>query len=363
MTITNPTLILTLLLVLVSAAQLSAFRLNGNFFNRRMVNRLSMLSDVEITVEDAVPPPTDNHSLFIGNIPLDTDESALNKCIEERVGEDFLPIRLAIDNRSGKPRGFGYLDYTDKAVAEKALGALAGMEIDGRQLRVDLSSNKADRPARKQTPQENSIFVGNIDFAVTQDQIMEMCNDLLGPGKAQRVRLVTDRETGRPRGFGHIDFENPEDATAAVKELTGVSLMGRELRVDQARRKEDMPPRSPRAPGNNFGSRDNSIFIGNLAWDVTQELVEEMLDDVLGPGLYTNVRLAVDKETGRPRGFGHVDFKEPGTVDRAIAELNGLEVLGRALRVDKAQRKTVGGGGGGFRGGGGRSDNGSFGAF
>jgi RNA recognition motif-containing protein len=91
------------------------------------------------------------------------------------------------------------------------------------------------------------------------------------------------------------------------------------------------------------------VFIGNLAWDMTQEMAEEMLNDVLGPQSYSRVRLATDRcsiyslyvyiiqfinvcgapyrETGRPRGFGHIDFKDAATAERAITELNGLEVL------------------------------------
>ena len=86
--------------------------------------------------------------------------------------------------------------------------------------------------------------------------------------------------------------------------------------------------------------------------------MKEMVDDVLGPGLYTNVRLANDRDTGRSRGFGHIDFKDGESADRAIAELNGLEVLGRELRADKA---TPGGGkpGGAREGGGDRRSSSS----
>ena len=81
----------------------------------------------------------------------------------------------------------------------------------------------------------------------------------------------------------------------------------------------------------------------------------DMVNDVLGPGLYNNVRLAIDRETGRQRGFGHIDFKDAETAERAVKELDGLEVMGRQLRADHAQKKDAGGygGGGGGRGGGG----------
>jgi nucleolin len=191
-----------------------------------------------------------------------------------------------------------------------------------------------------------------------------MCEGVLGAGTALKVRIATDRETGRSKGFAHVDFSTPDLASRAVSELNGVELMGRSLRIDHAQRKEDMPARDVRgADGRPAVRRDqsnqHSIFLGNLAWDVTPELVEDMVNDVLGPGLFNQVRLAIDRETGRQRGFGHIDFKDQETAERAVKELDGLEVMGRQLRADHAQRKEGGFEGGGGRGGGGRGGGGS----
>lgn len=56
-------------------------------------------------------------------------------------------------------------------------------------------------------------------------------------------------------------------------------------------------------------------------------------------------------ETGRQRGFGHIDFNNPETAARAVKELDGLEVMGRQLRADHAEQKKKSGGGGGSYGG------------
>jgi hypothetical protein len=96
------------------------------------------------------------------------------------------------------------------------------------------------------------------------------------------------------------------------------------------------------------------VFLGNLAWDVTTELVEDMINDVLGPGLFTQVRLAVERDTGKMRGFGHIDFKDSASAERAVNELNGMQVMGRQIRADHAQKKE---------GGGAPRSDGSFGAW
>jgi len=68
-----------------------------------------------------------------------------------------------------------------------------------------------------------------------------------------------------------------------------------------------------------------------------------MINDVLGPGLFVQVRLAVERDTGKMRGFGHVDFKDQVAADRAVNELNGMQVMGRQLRADHAQKKDPSG--------------------
>lgn len=194
-------------------------------------------------------------------------------------------------------------------------------------MRVELSvpGVKRERPARGgRGGEERSIFIGNLDFNVEEGDLRNICEEALGEGMVKTVRLAKDRATGRPRGFGHVVFASEETVGLAIEALNNVDLMGRPIRVDRAQRKEDRPVK-------------HSIYLGNLAWDVTEDLVKEMIDDVLGVGLYDTVRLATDRETGRHRGFGYVDFKTEDSANKAVAELGGLEVLGRQLRADLAR--------------------------
>eukprot|EP01036_Dinobryon_divergens_P025804 gene25804-34391_t len=279
------------------------------------------------------------HQIFIGNLPFTVDEDALRSAVDEKLGGSvsYKSMRLQTDKRTGKSRGFAYFHFFEKSMAEEALALLSGLQVGGREAKVDLSEPRAERPKLERTPQENSVFIGNLDFAVQEEQLIEMCSDLVGPDTVMR---------------------SEEFAKKAISVLNGVMLQGRELRVDLAQRRENAGAASTPFGARSFGDSDsrpprrenkcfelgafppkNSVFIGNLAWDMTQEMAEEMLNDVLGPQSYSRVRLATDRETGRPRGFGHIDFKDAATAERAITELNGLEVLGRPLRVDFAGKK------------------------
>ena len=75
------------------------------------------------------------------------------------------------------------------------------------------------------------IYVGNLPYTATEDEIRELFAE---HGSVESVSLITDRETGRPRGFGFVEM-SPDEADAAIEALDGASLGGRSLRVNEAR--------------------------------------------------------------------------------------------------------------------------------
>jgi len=84
------------------------------------------------------------------------------------------------------------------------------------------------------------IFVGNISFASTEDDLWELFE---GFGTVERVNLILDRETGRSRGFAFVGMPNEDEARAAIEALAGSELQGRALVVNQARPREPRPKR------------------------------------------------------------------------------------------------------------------------
>ena len=78
------------------------------------------------------------------------------------------------------------------------------------------------------------IYVGNLPFSASQDEV----RDLFSPyGEVLSVNLITDRETGRSRGFGFVELDAP-DAERAISELDGRDFGGRALRVNEAQQKQ-----------------------------------------------------------------------------------------------------------------------------
>ena len=93
-----------------------------------------------------------------------------------------------------------------------------------------------------------------------------------------------------------------------------------------------------------------NIFVGNLNLGATESAVRSLFEAY---GTVERVNLITDRDTGQARGFGFVEMSNNAEADRAIAELNGRELDGRALNVNEARPKTErsfgGGGGGGGR--------------
>jgi RNA recognition motif-containing protein len=88
------------------------------------------------------------------------------------------------------------------------------------------------------------IFVGNLAWATTEDELERLFETY---GIVDRAQIVTDRDTGRSRGFGFVEMPDATEAQAAIDGLNGTSLGGRPLTVNEARQREERDgPRRPR---------------------------------------------------------------------------------------------------------------------
>jgi RNA recognition motif-containing protein len=95
-----------------------------------------------------------------------------------------------------------------------------------------------------------SIYVGNLNYEVTKEDLTTVFEEY---GTVSRVSLPSDRETGRPRGFGFVEMGSDEEEAKAIESLDGAEWMGRELRVNKARPRDN----------NNRGGGGNRRFEGS----------------------------------------------------------------------------------------------------
>ena len=92
----------------------------------------------------------------------------------------------------------------------------------------------------------NKLYVGNLPFSATDVSLREMFGQA---GQVESARIITDRDTGRSKGFGFVEMSTQQEASDAIKKFNGADLDGRSLTVNEAR------PMAPRDGGGGGGGR------------------------------------------------------------------------------------------------------------
>ena len=158
-------------------------------------------------------------SIFCGRLSWDTDQDSLAKFFADN-GIEVNNPRIIYDRETGKSKGFGYVDCTDKAVLKKALG-FDGSELDGRTIRLDESTPRTGgntprgrgtprggrgtprggaggRGARTPNPPSANMFVKGLSWDTTNDSLQSAFGD------STSARVITDRDTGSSKGYVNV---------------------------------------------------------------------------------------------------------------------------------------------------------------
>jgi RNA recognition motif-containing protein len=85
------------------------------------------------------------------------------------------------------------------------------------------------------------LYVGNLPFSADETQVRSLFEQ--NDRKVDEVKLITDRDSGRPRGFGFVEMSSNEDADNAIRDLNGHEMDGRQLNVNEARERNGGGPR------------------------------------------------------------------------------------------------------------------------
>lgn len=221
-------------------------------------------------------------------------------------------------------------------------------------------------PSVKKTKTEDegikNLFVGNLSWNIDEEWLSREFTEF---GEITGCRIITDKNTGKAKGFGYVEFATAAAAKAALEAKNGVELDGRAMNIDfstprsndNAGFKERTNDRAKRF-GDQKSTPSDTIFVGNISFDATNDMISEAFQEY---GTITRVSLPTDQETGAPKGFGYVGFSSVDEAQAALEALNGADIAGRAIRLDFATPRSNDGGsfrGGSFGRGGGRGRGG-----
>lgn len=193
------------------------------------------------------PALSDGAKLYIGNLGYETTRDDLAAHFSQH--GNLVDITVVTDRDTGASRGFAFATYSSPAEAQAAVDALDGFEVDGRELRVNLSRPREERTNNNQDGgrggydrgdnrgggggggqvDATKIFVGNLGWETTSQDLQEAFGQY---GDLVDAKVISDRDTGNSRGFGFVTFQAPESAEKAITALDGVEMNGREIRVN-----------------------------------------------------------------------------------------------------------------------------------
>lgn len=163
--------------------------------------------------------------------------------------------------------------------------------------KADADVEPAAKKAKVEAVEDNgtkNLFVGNLSWNVDDEWLLQ---EFQGFGEITGARVISDRESGRSKGFGYVEFANSADAAAALKAKKGALIDGREANVDFSTPRDNTAPKeraSARSAqyGDSTNPPSDTLFLGNLSFEADENIVGEAFGE---HGTVVNVRLPTDQ--------------------------------------------------------------------
>ncbi|CAK4083421.1 unnamed protein product [Aphanomyces euteiches] len=254
----------------------------------------------EKTKEQRIPKPNSFTTVYVGHLPKDMTETAVQELFAEC--GDIRKVEL-IRDPAGFSRGYGSIEFENPAAAVEAF-KLAGRSLgnDGHGLLVKIP---------KEGHSSTSVKVLNVHRMTTGEDLKTY---FASYGTVTHVHVVTDCETGKPKGVAYVTFDEADAVDKAIL-ARSIDIRGRQAVITFAKPRDDTA---------------NTLFVGNLPEDVTEAQVDELFGK-FGP-IY-QVRLRNDPSTSRV--FAHVQFNSVAAAKAAV-RAKGVELAGRKLYTHRA---------------------------
>ncbi len=172
------------------------------------------------------------NTVFVANLAYEVDEDAIRQALSS--AGPIKDIRIVKHEWSGKSKGFGYVDFSTSDAYRQAL-KLDHTLINGRPMYVspyDPNKSASNDLTKKfkyaTTLEQNKLFISNLPFTVTKEQIQNLFTEK--GFKVKDVRLVTQK-SGKPKGLAYAEFDDAQEASQAVFKVDGTDIDGHAIKV------------------------------------------------------------------------------------------------------------------------------------
>ncbi|OIW15647.1 hypothetical protein TanjilG_08223 [Lupinus angustifolius] len=272
-------------------------------------------------------------NIFIKNLDKAIDHKGLHDTFST-FGQ-ILSCKIETD-ASGQSKGYGFVQFDSEEAAQNAIDKLNGMLLNDKQVYVGHFLRKQDRDNALSNTKFNNVYVKNLSESITDDDL----NKFFGEYGTITSSVVMRDGDGKSKGFGFVNFENPDDAAKAVEALNGKKFDDKEWYVGKAQKKSE---REQELKGRfeqsikevSEKNHGVNLYLKNLDDSIGDEKLKELFAEF---GTITSYKVMRDP-SGVSRGSGFVAFSTPEEASRALAEMNGKMIAGKPLYVALAQRK------------------------
>ncbi|XP_014498688.1 29 kDa ribonucleoprotein A, chloroplastic [Vigna radiata var. radiata] len=190
------------------------------------------------------------------------------------------------------------------------------------------TSQQQPQPVTEEEFSRTRLLAQNVPWTSTPEDIRSLFEK---HGKVLEVELSMYKKN-RNRGLAFVEMGSPEEALEALNKLESYEFEGRVMKVNYARpkKKKTPPPVKPKS-GVTF-----NLFVGNLSYEAKSKDLKEFFDS--GTAKVVRAEVVFLDNPRKPSGYGFVSFKSKKEAEAALAEFQGKDFMGRAIRVDRGRR-------------------------
>lgn len=161
-------------------------------------------------------------TLFVGNLPWTVTNADLEGMF---AGMNATSAEI-IFGRDGRSRGYGLVTFSSDVDAQQALGAKIGTELEGRALNIRFDRQREPSKSANNSSGK-SVFVGNLSWDTDDDSL----RNAFAQYAAVSASVARDRYNGRSKGWGTVQFNDADTASAVINEMNGFEIDGRSVRL------------------------------------------------------------------------------------------------------------------------------------
>ncbi|EYU25396.1 hypothetical protein ABFS82_03G046200 [Erythranthe guttata] len=278
----------------------------------------------------------ENRTIWVGDLHNWMDEQYLRTCFDS-TGE-VSSIKLIRNKQTGSTEGYGFVEFSTHAAAEKVLQSYSCMAMPSTDqfFRLNWATFSMGDKRSNMNGSDRSIFVGDLAADVTDTLLHETFSTKYPSVKAAKV--VIDAITGRSKGYGFVRFEDDSERSQAMTEMNGVYCSSRPMRIGPATPRKSSGYQQQYSPqggySNGFSAHgsqlsdgdsvNTTIFVGGLDPSVTDEELRQPFSEY---GEIVSVKIPVGK------GCGFVQFVNRNDAEEALQQLSGKTIGKQTVRL------------------------------